>query len=245
MLKGVRYLFLWPIKNFKKEKKKRTSARATVQQRPTLSFVIETAEVRTASEWETPPAELGSSLLFRQGLKEQVSALISLNTTLRKGAIGETHFLVSCRRLYKSYCSLPNHPAPCWTTSFSVRKVWTFICCGEGKHNLPLQRRKDFDLSDPDDSENNWYPTHWYPLPQILWFKGKMIEIREVFCRLLGISLTCKWCSCYSKEVVNLCTISQKIIVRYPYKNYLVFPICYEIQPSLWMSHFIFEKPTN
>lgn len=42
----------FPVTNKKQEKgeKKRTSTRATVQQSPTLSFVIETVEVRTASE---------------------------------------------------------------------------------------------------------------------------------------------------------------------------------------------------
>lgn len=49
---ALRCAFPFPVTNKKQEKgeKKRTSTWATVQQSPTLSFVIETAQVRTASE---------------------------------------------------------------------------------------------------------------------------------------------------------------------------------------------------
>lgn len=51
-ISGSQGIYLDPVTNKKQEKeeKKRTSTRATVQQGPTLSFVIEAAQAGTASE---------------------------------------------------------------------------------------------------------------------------------------------------------------------------------------------------
>lgn len=105
------------------------------------------------------PTELWSPF-FQTKVKEQESFLLSLNRALRKGTIGENHFLVFCRGCphYKSYCSLFKHLTLWWTITFSIRKIWTFFCCGEGKHNLPLQVRKDFSLRTPNYIDNDHIP---------------------------------------------------------------------------------------
>lgn len=156
----MHYLFLWPREK-KKKKKKKPATMATVQQCPMLCFVIETAQVKTASGWENQLLQLSyGPPFFQTKVKEQESFLLSLNRALRKGTIGEKHFLVFCKGCphYKSYRSLFKHPTLWWIITFSIRKIWTFICCGEGKHNLPLQVRKDFSLSTPNYIDNDHIP---------------------------------------------------------------------------------------